>query len=88
MAEDNQRFDSFNQWLDKAPSWLTRHPDYEKTFFRAVCFDNTGKICWNGGDFDEATYPVHWVWPDQNLFERIDAIRKETENAKLLRNGT
>ena len=64
MAEHNQQFDSFTQWVNKGSHWLMRrHPD------RAVCFDSIGRVCANGGDFmrarDESTFPVHYLWPDQ-----------------------
>lgn len=77
MAEHNQRFDSFEQWVDRAQSWLTRHPKFDQKFYRAVCFDSRGNILLVGGDFRDAAYPVHWVWPDQNLFERIKLIQEE-----------
>lgn len=55
--------------MDKASSWLTRHPDWHQERFRAICFDTQGRLCWIGGDFmrarDESAFPVHWVWPDQ-----------------------
>lgn len=69
MAEHNQRFDTFNQWVSKASSWLTRHPAFHQERFRAICFDSKGRLCRNGGDMmrarDEDAFPVRWVWPDQ-----------------------
>lgn len=78
MAEHNQQFDDFQQWVSKASSWLTRHEDYHDGLFgrgdylkdfRAVCFDSKGRICKAGADFhrarDENAFPVHWYWPDQ-----------------------
>lgn len=80
MGEHNQRFDSFEQWLDKASSWLTRHPEYNNTqhgktkgyrgqHFTAICFDTKGRLCRDGADMQrakaEGTFPVRWVWPDQ-----------------------
>lgn len=80
MAERDQCFDDFNQWVNKASSWLTRHADYNNTehgdkkgwrgqHFTALCFDAKGRICRCGGDFmrarDEGTFPIHWVWPDE-----------------------
>lgn len=82
MAEHNQRFDTFEQWVSKASSWLTRHPRYNNTehgdkvgwrgkHFTAMCFDSKGRRVCNGGDFqrarDEDAFPVHWMWPDQLL---------------------
>jgi len=73
MAEHNQQFDDHGQWVNKANSWLTRHPDYRPqghhNSFRAICFDTKGRLCRNGGDFararDEDAFPVRWLWPDQ-----------------------
>lgn len=69
MAEHNQRFDTFEQWCNKAPSWLTRHAAYDQISFRAICFDDHGRYCREGADFerahDQGTFPVHWMWPDQ-----------------------
>ena len=79
MAEHDQCFSSEQEWINKASSWLTRHPRYGQ-FFKVICFDSTGRICQNGKDMREAQYPVYWVWPDQNLFNMIDSIpRKDTE---------
>ncbi len=70
--EGNQRFDTFEQWVNKASSWLTRHANYSDKphdQFRAFCFDSLGRRCAIGADFhrarDEDAFPVHWVWPDQ-----------------------
>ena len=82
MAEHNQRFDSFQEWVNKASSWLTRHPRYNNTengetkgwrgrHFTAMCFDSKGRRVCNGGDFMQAdaegAFPVYWIWPDQLL---------------------
>lgn len=78
--EADQKFDSFNQWVNKASSWLTRHPMHSQ-FFKAICFDSKGRICSNGGDMakarDEDAFPVYWIWPDQNLFNVIDSIERQ-----------
>ena len=80
MAEHDQSFKNEIEWECKASSWLTRHPKYHDQFFRAICFDSTGKICKNGEDFMSAIYPVYWIWPDQNLFNFIDSIpRKQND---------
>lgn len=80
MAERNQQFDTFQEWVNKASSWLTRHEDYNDTehgdekgwrgrHFKAICFDSKGRLCYQGSDFmrarDEDTFPVRWLWPDQ-----------------------
>lgn len=64
MAEHNQQFDTFVEWVNKASSWLTRRGPYAS----AVCIDAKGRICQMGAHFmrarDEDTFPVRWVWPD------------------------
>ena len=69
MAEHNQQFDSFIQWVNKASSWLTRHPRYHPKHFRVRCVDAVGRVCQNGADFmrarDEDAFPIRWTWPDQ-----------------------
>lgn len=72
MSEQNQQFDNFTQWVNKASSWLTRHgPDT-----RAICFDAKGRLCTIGKDFmrarDENTFPIWWMWPDQIVNLRKD----------------
>lgn len=77
---EGQQFNSFQEWVNKASSWLTRHPAYCNTehgttkgwrgnHFTAMCFDAKGRRCRNGGDFqtahDEGAFPVWWIWPDQ-----------------------
>ena len=65
MAEHNQQFDNFQQWVNKAPSWLTRRG----TNVHAICYDTKGRLCRIGGDFmrarDENAFPVRWLWPEQ-----------------------
>jgi hypothetical protein len=69
MSEHNQRFDTYQQWVNNASSWLTRHPDYRAGRFHAICYDTMGRLCQCGGDMmrarDEGAFPVRWVWPDQ-----------------------
>lgn len=77
---EDQRFDTFDQWVNKASSWLTSHADYNNTehgeikgwrghHFAAMCFDAKGRRCRMGSDFhrarDENAFPVWWIWPDQ-----------------------
>lgn len=72
----HQRFDSHQQWVNRASRVLTAHPRYneginysEPNPFKAVCFDSKGRLCRNGGDMararDENAFPVYWLWPDQ-----------------------
>lgn len=77
MSEAAQSFSSFNEWVNKASSWLTRHENYDAKNFRAICFDSTGVFCRNGHDFERAIYPVYWIWPDQNLFNMVDSIKRK-----------
>jgi len=76
MSEGAQSFASFQEWINKASSWLTRHPKYG-SYFKAICFDSNGMICKNGADFQNAAYPVYWIWPDQNLFNMVDSIKRK-----------
>lgn len=75
-----QSFSSFQQWVNKASSWLTSHEHYHPEHFRAICFDSKGRFCRIGRDFMRAdvenAFPVYWVWPDQNLFKMIDIERE------------
>ena len=65
MSERDQQFDTFEEWVNKASSWLTRRGPIEN----AVCFDTRGRACRCGGDFmrarDEGAFPVRYLWPDQ-----------------------
>lgn len=81
MSEATQSFSSFQEWINKATSWLTRHEKYGN-YFHAICFDSTGRICKNGRDFETAVYPVYWIWPDQNLFNMVDSVKREGVNFK------
>ena len=80
IAFRDQRFDTHAEWVSKAQYWLTCHPDYNNTehgdqngwrgtHFTALCFDQKGRRCLNGGDMrradEEGAFPVWWVWPDQ-----------------------
>lgn len=81
-----QKFDTFQQWVSRATSWLTNHPEYNNTehgengwrghHFTALCFDMKGRRCRNGEDMqrarDEGAFPVWWIWPDQ-IIEALEA---------------
>ena len=68
MSAKNQRFETFQEWVDHASTWLTSHPYYAPSF-RVSCFDTLWRPCRSGADFmrarDENTFPVRWWWPDQ-----------------------
>lgn len=84
MTEHNQQFATFEEWVNKAPSWLTRHPCYNIPTFRALCFDAKGRICASGEEFhrarDENTFPIRWVWPDQ--IAEMDALLRQVAAIK------
>lgn len=77
----SQCFVSHREWVSSARYQLTAHPKYHNTehegpatgwrgeHFTALCFDQKGRRCRNGGDFkraeEEGAFPVWWVWPDQ-----------------------
>jgi hypothetical protein len=65
VTEINQQFESFQQWVNMARSWLTRRGPYE----HAICLDAQNRVCRIGEDFmrarDEDAFPVRWVWPEQ-----------------------
>lgn len=77
---EGQCFISFQEWVNKASSWLTQHPEYNNTehgetkgwrgkHFTALCFDQKGRPIHNGGEMrradEEGAFPVWWIWPDQ-----------------------
>ena len=73
MAEHDQQFDTFEEWVNKAKSWLTRRKRWESdNTFRAICFDAKGRYCYSGEQFmrarDERAFPVRWLWPEQIAF--------------------
>lgn len=84
MAEHNQQFKSHQEWVNKASSWLTRHPEWDGKSFRAICFDTKGRLCRIGKDFmrarDEDAFPVRWVWPDQVPELVLSKLAKESSN--------
>lgn len=88
VAVDGQFFGCHQDWVNRATRMLTSHPEYRDTshpkklgwqgyHFTALCFDQKGRRCRNGGDFkraqDENAFPVWFVWPDQIA----DLIMKE-----------
>lgn len=89
----DQTFDCFQQWVNRASSWLTCHPEFNDTeqgeskgwrghHFKALCFDSFGRRCRNGGDMqrahDEGAFPVWWIWPDQIVEALQAAATSET----------
>ncbi|WP_198665044.1 hypothetical protein [Tropicimonas sp. IMCC34011] len=75
-----QYFASQKEWVVHATRALTSHPEYfdaehaDRTgwrghHFKALCFDQKGRRCRSGGDFqraeDDGAYPIWWIWPDQ-----------------------
>lgn len=78
---EGQAFTSYQDWVNRASCVLTSHPEYRNTehygpakgwrgaHFTALCFDQQGRRCRIGRDFQQAkldaAYPIWWVWPDQ-----------------------
>ena len=76
-----QSFSCQQDWVNRASRVLTGHAEYRNTehdgpatgwrgyHFTALCFDQQGRRCRNGGDFqraeDDGAYPIWWIWPDQ-----------------------
>ena len=94
---EGQCFLNHSEWVRRATTRLTNHPDYLNTehdgpakgwrgaHFTALCFDQKGRRCRNGGDFQRATdddaYPIWWIWPDQ-IVPLIMAQRDENRALK------
>lgn len=78
MAELNQQFDSFDEWLEKGQLW-TRRP---KSTEAAICFDAKGRICNGVEGFkrarNESAFPVRWLWPSQ-----VPEILNRAENVAI-----
>lgn len=76
MAELNQQFDSYDQWLENGQLW-TRRP---KSTEAAICFDTKGRVCQGGEGFkrarDESAFPVRWLWPSQipEILHRVENV--------------
>lgn len=96
VAITGQSFSCHQDWVNRATRCLTGHPQYRDTsqgngkkgwqghHFTAMCFDQKGRRCRNGGDMqraqDEGAFPVWWVWPDQiaELLMRVPVGPKVT----------
>ena len=80
IAVKGQSFSCHQDWVNRASRVLTCHPDYKNTShlpikgwrgydFTTMCFDQKGRRCRNGADFqraqDDDAFPVWWIWPDQ-----------------------
>jgi hypothetical protein len=89
----DQKFNTHQEWVNKASSWLTRHPLYNNTengekkgwrgaHFTAMCFDSFGRRVRNGADFqlahEEDAFPIWWIWPDQ-IVEMAKRIKDSEE---------
>lgn len=95
MAEHNQLFDSYQEWVNRADRWLTRHPRFDGDEwtrpgenYRAICFDAKGRICRRGAELmrarDENAFPVRWIWPHQAVAAAMnEAAMAEAVNAAL-----
>ena len=76
------QFDSFQQWVNKAQSWLAS-PSHRP----AVCIDAKGRRCAIGADFmrarDEDAFPVRYFW-ECELFPTPPAQDAGTGDALLI----
>ena len=93
---EGQAFNSHQAWVNKATSRLTAHPEYHNTehegpargwrghHFTALCFDQKGRRCRNGGDMkradEEGAFPIWWVWPDQIAPLLMDGLTTNKDN--------
>jgi len=84
------RFDTFSEWVNKAPSWYAtsglRGCSHCGNVRHAVAVDAAGRICRNGGQFmrarDDDSFPVvvYLFDPDQSLpsdAERLTGAQRE-----------
>ena len=80
IGQEVFRFESFDQWVNKAQSWFPRH-GFHKTNLQTekpVCVDAKGRICRIGLDFmearDEDAFPVtvHYYRDRRNAMEMQD----------------
>lgn len=64
MSEHDQQFETFQTWVNKASSWLTRRGPHQ----RVICLDAKNRVCRIGMDMhrarDEGAFPVRWLWPE------------------------
>lgn len=68
MAEHDQQFDFYQQWVNKGSVWLSRRG----ANVHAVCHDRLGRLCHDYLTFtaakDSNAFPVRWFWPEQIVF--------------------
>ena len=62
--EEVRQFATRQEWVDKAPTWITRGD---------ICIDAAGYICYVGGDFCDAEFPVRVMRPSKR--KRQEPIR-------------
>lgn len=60
------QFDTFQQWVNHASSWLTGFRGSVGEPVSAICVDARGRRCHVGKDFmrarDEGAFPVRFFW--------------------------
>jgi hypothetical protein len=82
-GEADGEFTSFQQWVNKAPSWIGGTG--------AKAFDAKGRPCRNGGDMqrarDEAAFPVRWYLPERFPAPPTFGIRRANGGATVTMNG-
>jgi hypothetical protein len=94
---EGQMFRTHQEWVNKAQSWLTSHPQYNNTehggkgwrgnHFAALCFDSIGRRCTCGADMrraeEEGAFPVWWIWPDQICELVRQAVTRDATHVML-----
>lgn len=69
-------FNSFQQWVNHASSWLTGEVDSNGYPISCMCVDAKGRRCHNGKDFmrarDEDAFPVYYFWDCEPIAEGSD----------------
>lgn len=60
------QFDNFQQWVNRASTWLTGRQGSTGESLGAICIDAKGRRCNIGKDFmrarDEDAFPVRFFW--------------------------
>lgn len=92
MMKCEGQFDTHEDWINHASRALTGFKDSNGFEMKAICVDNLGRRCHNGGDFararDEGAFPVRYFVemevvnpPPVTQMTGIDALVKEAIDA-------
>ncbi len=83
-GEADGEFTSFQQWVDKAASWIGGTG--------AKCYDAKGRRCRKGGDLqrahDEEAFPVRWYLPNRFPSPPTFGVVRSNGVATITLNGT